>query len=409
MKRFYSILLLMGLVLNLQAQKKELRNVEKLLKTNAYGEALSSLEAIEGLIFTAENKYQNQYHFLLGQTQQGLKNYKLALEAYRASGDAYKTELTTIYNTLINDLVTAAVEDNGKQDFESAAQRLFMAYDIDKSNTDYLYYAASSAVNGQLYDVALEYYLQLKAMNYTGIVQEYFVTEVKTGEEQKVSEQEYNLYKKSKEYTNHRVQDTESRFPEIVKNIALIYVQQGKIDEATTAIKDARAANPKDIGLILTEADLYIKLDDKPKFAELMQEAIAQDPNNDVLYYNLGVITTDQGEIEKARGYYEKAIALNPDNKNAYLNLVSNILSGESKIVDEMNSLGTSRADNIRYDNLKVERENLYREAVPFLESLLKIDPKDVDALSTLRNIYGTLGETAKFKDLKDRIEALNQ
>ena len=33
-------------------------------------------------------------------------------------------------------------------------------------------------------------------------------------------------------------------------------------------------------------------------------------------------------------------------------------------IVDEMNSLGTSRSDNIRYDELKKIREDLYLQCV---------------------------------------------
>ena len=43
--------------------------------------------------------------------------------------------------------------------------------------------------------------------------------------------------------------------------------------------------------------------------------------------------------------------------ENAYLNLVALILEDESSIVDEMNSLGNSRADNAKYDELKSKRE----------------------------------------------------
>ena len=59
-------------------------------------------------------------------------------------------------------------------------------------------------------------------MGYTGVVSEYFVTPVETGIEEKVSDTEYNLFKNSKDYSNQRIGKTESRLPEIVKNIALI-------------------------------------------------------------------------------------------------------------------------------------------------------------------------------------------
>ena len=79
----------------------------------------------------------------------------------------------------------------------------------------------------------------------------------------KYRDTEYNLFKTSKDYSNQRIGKTESRLPEIVKNIALIYVQKGDNDSAISAIKEARAINPDDVNLILSEADLYIKIGDK--------------------------------------------------------------------------------------------------------------------------------------------------
>ena len=98
----------------------------------------------------------------------------------------------------------------------------------EEKNKDYLYYAAGSAVNSKEYDKALDYYVELKENNYTGVIDEYYITNNETGEEEKVSETEFDLLKSSKDYSNPRVGQTESRYPEIVKNIALIYVQQGK-------------------------------------------------------------------------------------------------------------------------------------------------------------------------------------
>ena len=138
-----------------------------------------------------------------------------------------------------------------------------------------------------------------------------------------------------------------------------------------------------------------------------MQKAIELDPNNGILYYNLGVIYAEQGELELAKEKYTEAIALIPDYVDAYLNLVSVILEDEVKIVEEMNSLGNSRKDNLRYDELKLEREDLYKECVPLLEELIKVSPENIDALNTLKNIYGVLGNNEGFMQLKAKIEEL--
>ena len=136
-----------------------------------------------------------------------------------------------------------------------------------------------------------------------------------------------------------------------------------------------------------------------------MQKAIELDPNNGILYYNLGVIYAEQGELELAKQKYKEAIALIPDYVDAYLNLVSVILEDEVKIVEEMNSLGNSSKDNLRYDELKLEREDLYKECVPILEELIKVSPENIDALNTLKNIYGVLGNNESFMQLKAKIE----
>ena len=60
-----------------------------------------------------------------------------------------------------------------------------------------------------------------------------------------------------------------------------------------------------------------------------MSEAIEKEPNNPVLYYNLGVVSGELGEKDVAISYYEKSIELDPSNENSYLNLVALILDGE--------------------------------------------------------------------------------
>ena len=72
-----------------------------------------------------------------------------------------------------------------------------------------------------------------------------------------------------------------------------------------------------------------------------------------------------------------------------------------------MNNLGTSKKDNIRYEELKVERENLYKKCIPFLEKLIEVSPTNIDALNTLKNIYGVLGENEKFKDISAMINEI--
>ena len=419
---------LIALCFNVHAQKKELRKIDKLVLESFWEEAKDELETSKSLILSSEDKYKAQFYFYDAKVSNELKDFKNAINSLNNlnklnPNSNLPTKLELEYSNLgiviSNSVVNSAVTDNQNSNFLDAAEKLIMAYEMDMDkNIDYLYFAAGSAVNGKDYDLSLEYYVKLKNMGYTGIVDEYFVTNNETGVEEKVSQTEYDLLKSSKDYSNPRIGQTESRFPEIVKNIALIYVQQGKNDLAEAAIKEAREIQPDDVSLLLNEADLYIRISNnsdndedrllyRNKFKTLMEKAIELDPDNGILYYNLGVIYAEQGELALAKEKYSQAIKLIPDYVDAYLNLVSVILEDEVSIVDEMNSLGNSKKDNLRYDELKVKREDLYRECVPLLEELLNVSPTNIDALNTLKNIYGVLGNNEAFMKIKAKIEEL--
>lgn len=385
------------------SQKKELRKAQKLYDAGDVAAASQILADNQSILENADQKVKPNYEFLKGKIAQNNKEFQTAFDLFNSVKDvaSIKDEVIQQLNLLSADIVNSAIDDNGSGDFKSSTEKLYMAYMIDPElNKDYLYFAASSAVNAEMFDVALDYYIQLKEMGYTGVVTKYFVTEIDSGVETEVTESEYNLYQKSKSYENHREEDTPSRFPEIVKNIALIHAQMGDNDKAMAAVQEARKRNPSDLNLILTEANIYIELGEKEKFQSLMSEAIAQDPNNANLYYNLAVVTSDLGEKDAARGYYEKAIEIDPNYENAYLNLVALILEGEQTIVEQMNSLGTSAADNAKYDALKSDREELYKECVPILKSLIGIGENE-NAIKTLMNIYGTLGDNEGYKEMK--------
>ena len=385
------------------SQKKELRKAQKLYDAGDVAAASQILADNQSILENADQKVKPNYAFLKGKIAQNNKEFQTAFDLFNSVKDvaSIKDEVIQQLNLLSADIVNSAIDDNGSGDFKSSTEKLYMAYMIDPElNKDYLYFAASSAINAEMFDVALDYYIQLKEMGYTGVVTKYFVTEIDSGVETEVTESEYNLYQKSKSYENHREEDTPSRFPEIVKNIALIHAQMGDNDKAMAAVQEARKSNPSDLNLILTEANIYIELGEKEKFQSLMSEAIAQDPNNANLYYNLAVVTSDLGEKDAARGYYEKAIEIDPNYENAYLNLVALILEGEQTIVEQMNSLGTSAADNSKYDALKSDREELYKECVPILKSLIGIGENE-NAIKTLMNIYGTLGDNEGYKEMK--------
>ena len=403
-----SILLIIFFTSQVFSQKKELKQAQKAYNKGDLLLAESIINQNKDLFNSSEDKIKNQVLFLNAKINNDNQNYETAYNFYMLlkSIPSMESEVSESLNQFRETLIDKAIFESENKQFLESSKKLYMSYMINTEiGEDYLYYAASNAINGGDYNKALEYYLKLKDIKYTGIKTKYFVTDVKSEKESEVSEAEYNIFQKSKNYSNPRTEKTESIYPEIVKNIALIYAQQlDETDKALEAVSEARVDNPDDIGLILTAAEIYIKLDKKEKFIELVSQAIEKDPSNSVLYFNLGVVNKDLGDLVASRKFYEKAIEIDPKYEAAYFNLTSLILDGESEIVDEMNSLGTSRADNARYDLLKEKRESLYLECVPLLKSLIEIN-NNPEAIKTLMNIYGTIGDNTGYMEMKKLLE----
>ena len=406
------IFLCFALVSFSYGQKKELRSANKFIEKGEYASALDILDTTNDLIQASDDKTKARAMFLYGMIYTNTEDFDKAVNSFEMAKNLGGTNplLDAEISKLENAIITSAIGDQETEDFISSAKKLYGAYKINPDNNQlYLFYAASSSVNADDYEQALIYYKMLVDINYEGIETKYYVTEVSSGNEIEIgSESEFNLLKKSKDYQDPREEDTESKYPEIVKNIALIYNRLGQKDKALDAIKSAREANPDDVGLIITTANIYFELGDKEAFKLSMSEAIELDPSNPILYYNLGVVSADLGEKDVAVEYYKKSIELDPTSENSYLNLVALILDGETSIIEEMNSLGTSRADNVRYDELKELRENLYLQCVPILKQLVDLN-QNIEGVRTLMNIFGTLGDNQGYMEMKNLLDQLDQ
>ena len=187
--------------------------------------------------------------------------------------------------------------------------------------------------------------------------------------------------------------------------MTFIYINEGDIEKATLLMKKAREESPDDINLMYAEAEMYYTSGDMLNYKSVINEIIINDPNNPDLYYNLGVASSKNDEKEEALNYYTKALELKPDYTEALINKAQLILDNESAIVIEMNALGTSNADYDKYDLLKKKKNDLYLEALPYLESASKLRPESMDIIKTLKGIYGMLGMDEKENAMKTIIE----
>ncbi|WP_353778598.1 tetratricopeptide repeat protein [Winogradskyella sp. 3972H.M.0a.05] len=398
------------------AQKNEIKAAEKAVKNNNFAEARSAINSAEGLLSNMDEKTKAKFYLLKSKAffANGTANdsdINTAIESIETAtsmnNSKYKAEVAELKGAMLNTFLTNANSALSSKQYMKSSNSFDRAYKLSPKDTLYLYYAASTAVTAQDYDTSLKYYEQLRDIGYEGVGYEYTATNKETNVVEKFDNQVMrDASVKSGTHIAPKETKTESKSAEIIKNIALIYVSKGDNEKAIAAMGDARKENPDDLGLLLTEANVYLKMGEKDKFKNLMEQATQMDPDNAELQYNLGVIAADSGDKEAAKTYYEKAVELNPDYGDAYTNLAVLILDQEAEIVEEMNSLGTSAADDKKYDELQGKRKDLFRSAIPYLEKSLSLNPKNIDIMKTLKNIYSSIGDTDKYKEFKALIES---
>ncbi|GAA3569550.1 tetratricopeptide repeat protein [Snuella lapsa] len=394
------------------AQKKELKAAEKAIKNNNYSEAKAALKQAEAMLSSMDEKSKSKYYYVVGQAlyangSGSNQDITKALESLDKVTGSYKDEVAELRQNMVNSLINKGNEAYEKKDFSTSSKYFEYAYRASTKDTTFLYYAAATAVNVQEYDRALKLYEELKDLGYTGIEKQYFAINKETNKEEILDKNTRDIYVKSGSHISPGERLTDSKKAEIVKNIALIYVSEGNDEKALAAMKDARQENPEDVNLLLSEANVHFKMGNKEEFKRLLEKATEMDPGNAELQYNLGVISAESEDMEAAKKYYNKAIELDPSYVNAYINLSAMILAKEKPIIEEMNGLGSSKEDDKRYDELREERQSIYKESVPYLQKALEIDANNLNAAQTLMNIYSILGETAKYKALKDKVDAI--
>lgn len=393
------------------AQKKEIKRAGKAVEKGEYQEAKNYLQQAEALLANADEDEKADYYLYKGYALIGTgenvptADLMAAAEAFQKAAELGQAQAKQGITAASNALVNAAIADQNAQKYSDAAKKLYTGYQLNKQDTVYLYYAASNSVNAKDYDSALEYYKELKDLGFSGVETVFTAVNKKTGEEERMaSKEQRDLFVKSGEYINPQKKTTESKKGEIAKNIALIYIEKGEDDKAVAAMEDAKSENPNDSGLLQAEADMYYRMGDMKKYREIMEQVVAQNPDDATLYYNLGVSSAELGENERAIEYYKKAIELDSSMNNARINIAFVILSQEAPIVEEMNGLGMSKADTKKYDELAEKRQQLYRDALPHLEKVLENDTDNVEAARTMMNIYYQLNQPEKAEEMKAKV-----
>lgn len=402
------------------SQKNELKAAEKAIKNNNFADAKAAIQSAEPLIGSTDDKTKAKFYFLKGQAlyangsssgkeiDEAIESFNMVSDIESKSGKVkYSANVEEIKTQILSGVLTNANSALKNKQYMLSSNGFNKAYRMSPKDTLYLYYAASTAVTAKDYDTSLKYYEELRDLGYTGIDMEYTAINKESNETETFDSKSLRDFAvKSGSHIVPKSRKKESKSGEIIKNIALIYINKGEDEKATAAIKEARAENPNDVSLIISEANIELKLGNDDKFKSLMEEAKQKDPDNAVLHYNIGVMTMKEGQYETARNSFKKALELDPSMQDAALNISTTYIEEGNGLVEEMNNLGTSDADFKRYDELKDQKVDLFKNGADILVQYLDNNPKGSNTIfQQLNNIYLAIGDVDKAKMYKAKIK----
>ena len=153
------------------------------------------------------------------------------------------------------------------------------------------------------------------------------------------------------------------------------------------AIKKGRELAPNHTGLIFEEVNYYLAQNNNEELLISLESAINAAPENKILHFAKGSALGSLKRYDEAKAAYLSAIALDADYFDAYNNLGSLYLDQAIPLIDKMNNLGLSQADQKKYNSLKSQRNKHYKDAQPYLEEAVRINDSEIQLLKALKDV----------------------
>lgn len=180
--------------------------------------------------------------------------------------------------------------------------------------------------------------------------------------------------------------------------------ETGKTAEAEARLKEVVAKYPNDLDVLIQLTNFYIDNNRNEDAGNAISAALKLDPNNIALVYNSGIIYETMGKMDIAEAAYLKSLELKPDYTDALYSLGVFYFN---RGADANNIANDLPYGDPAYDKTIAESKEFWGKALPYLEKAALAEPEDLIILESLKQVYGKLSMTEKFKETKDKIAAV--
>ena len=148
-------------------------------------------------------------------------------------------------------------------------------------------------------------------------------------------------------------------------------------------------SDPQYIRILIND---FLGREDYSGANDLIDEAMAANPNDDELLNLKGLIVESKEDIYQAFPYYQQCIELNDSNASGQFNVGRYFY----------NKAQETRQNSRLYGKRLAEMVNpFYREALPYFEKSFALNPNNPELVNALRDIYYKLGEAEKLQAIE--------
>ena len=191
--------------------------------------------------------------------------------------------------------------------------------------------------------------------------------------------------------------------PKVYQYLAVANGQLDKNDEMLKYINEGRAKFPEDESLINEQINAYLKLKREAEIIDQIKEMADKNNDNSVYCLIIGTIYSNQESelynVDSALVYYDRAIAINPTDENAYINVGSMYIDKSAALINKANELPLDKFKE--YDALIAEAKVFDEKALPYVEKAYELVPDDNAIRQALRTLYVRLKMMDKAKELE--------
>lgn len=193
--------------------------------------------------------------------------------------------------------------------------------------------------------------------------------------------------------------------PFVYSSLISAYGGKGEADRALNIANEARAKFPTDENIRRAELNLYLQQPGlQEKALERFRQELTQDPNNET-YLVIVAQLWERSNPDSAAAYYQRALAVNPNNINARYNLGAYYVNQAAELSAKYNETKDEKLQQKYF----AQMQDYFRLALPHLEKAHEQLPEDLALLQSLIQVTTYLGMDDKAQEYLRKKNAIQQ